>query len=286
MRTDNIEHKTLFSIPEPSFSNVVALRKPLPPQRKITGHKQTDAYLWVLEVIQLNEPAHLQAAEDALAKLTISPKEAQQRYSDHLMKSGAHPFQIVFGTMSMDNPAKAIKAAKSAIEEASRVRSLFGSYEQALENTEAENLMLVGKIAAAYEGLWGWNEEEKEQGWMDGGRSMEIDKLRKEMSKGFADQLPQPHTLSDVVREYEYWSWLCSLRDRAAKELGDTYGDYERRYIYDREDYLENLLTIIRPVTRQEAIEVCRWVLANERFEIGGGDTDKIMLNLVGECEV
>jgi hypothetical protein len=38
------------------------LIKPLPLQKVITGHKQTDAYLWVLEVIQLNEPAHLAAA--------------------------------------------------------------------------------------------------------------------------------------------------------------------------------------------------------------------------------
>ncbi len=284
MRTVNPEHKALFTIPEPSYGTAVATTKPLPPQRVITGHKQTDAYLWVLEVIQLNEPAHLQAAEEALNKLKITPKEAQQRYSDYLMKSGAHPFQIALGTMSMDNPSGAIKAAKSAIEEAGRVRALFGSYEQALENTEAENLMLVGELAEIYEGGWGWSEEEHEQGWMGGGRSVELGKLRREKSKGFADQLPQPHTLSDVVREYEYWCWLYSLRNRAVKELGYEYGDYDRNYIYDRESYLEKLLTTIRPVTRQEAVDVCQWVLGNDRFEMGGGDVDKIMLNLVGEC--
>ncbi len=116
MRTDNPEHKALFTIPEPSYGTAVATTKPLPPQRVITGHKQTDAYLWVLEVIRTNEPAHLPAAEEALAKLKITPKQAQERYSQYLMKSGVAPFQIAFGTISMDNPAGAIKAAKSAIE--------------------------------------------------------------------------------------------------------------------------------------------------------------------------
>ena len=59
---DNPAHRALFTIPEPFFSSVPALIKPLPLQKVITGHKQTDAYLWVLEVIQLNEPAHLAAA--------------------------------------------------------------------------------------------------------------------------------------------------------------------------------------------------------------------------------
>ena len=71
---DNPAHKVLFTIPEARFSNVPALTKALPPQKVITGHKQTDAYLWVLEVIKLNEPAHLDAAEVALEKLPLAQK--------------------------------------------------------------------------------------------------------------------------------------------------------------------------------------------------------------------
>lgn len=74
MRTDNNEHKALFSIPTAAHSSATANIKPLPEQRRITGHKQTDAYLWVLEVIRLNEPAHLDAAAAALEKIKISPK--------------------------------------------------------------------------------------------------------------------------------------------------------------------------------------------------------------------
>ena len=53
MRTDNNEHKALFTIPTAAYSSTLANIKPLPEQRRITGHKQTDAYLWVLEVIRL-----------------------------------------------------------------------------------------------------------------------------------------------------------------------------------------------------------------------------------------
>ncbi|GGD25773.1 hypothetical protein GCM10011513_24090 [Franconibacter daqui] len=67
MRTDNTEHKALFTIPTAAHITAPANIKPLPEQRKITGHKQTDAYLWVLEVIRLNEPAHLDAVEEALS---------------------------------------------------------------------------------------------------------------------------------------------------------------------------------------------------------------------------
>lgn len=74
MRTDNNEHKALFTIPTAAYSSALANIKPLPEQRRITGHKQTDAYLWVLEVIRLNEPAHLDAAEAALVKIKISQK--------------------------------------------------------------------------------------------------------------------------------------------------------------------------------------------------------------------
>ncbi|MFV8927723.1 helix-turn-helix domain-containing protein [Serratia fonticola] len=283
-RTDNLTHKALFTIPAPSYGTALATTKPLPPQRVITGHKQTDAYLWVLEVIRLNEPAHLQAAEDALKKLKITPKQAQERYSDYLMKSGADPFQIAFGTMSMDNPQGCIDGARRNIDKASQVRATFGSYEAALENTQAEALMLADGLGDIYESGYFWNEKELAENCMYGDRINETSKQRKEISKGFVDQLPQPATLSDVVREFQYWDWLYTMRDSAEKELGYEYANGERTCINDREEYLETLLSKIKPSTRQEAIEVCKWILDEDRFMDRGDLTDSIFLNLVGEC--
>ncbi|MDC9591954.1 helix-turn-helix domain-containing protein, partial [Xenorhabdus sp. XENO-10] len=51
MTMDNTAHKALFTLPEPRYSTALATVKPLPVQRKITGNKQVDAYLWVLAVI-------------------------------------------------------------------------------------------------------------------------------------------------------------------------------------------------------------------------------------------
>ncbi|OCJ20001.1 hypothetical protein [Serratia sp. 14-2641] len=283
-RTDNLTHKALFTIPAPSYGTELATTKPLPPQRVITGHKQTDAYLWVLEVIQLNEPAHLQAAEDALKKLKITPKQAQERYSDYLMKSGVAPFQIAFGTMSMDNPQGYINGARSNIDKASQVRAAFGSYDAALDNTPPENLMLSGELADVYSCYWGWTKEEIAEERVQGARCGEIDEQRKAISQGFVMQIPQPTTLSDVVREFQYWDWLYSMRNSAEKELGYEYANGERSHINDREEYLETLLSKIKPATRQEAIEVCKWMLDEDRFMDLGEVTEGIILNLVGEC--
>ncbi|WP_410741784.1 helix-turn-helix domain-containing protein [Citrobacter freundii] len=285
MRTDNNEHKALFTIPTAAHSSALANIKPLPEQRRITGHKQTDAYLWVLEVIRLNEPAHLDAAEAALEKIKISPKEAEERYSRYLLANGGDPFQVAFGTIGMDNPVRAIQNARENIKKAADVRATFGSYEAAMEDVEAERIIKSSaKFIDDYD--WGWTPEELEAGHIGGGRMFEIDDQRRDYVDGYRDVLPEPHTLSDVVREFVYWDWLYSVRNAAGKELGYEFGYSEHHNsVYDREHYLEKLMTTIKPVTRTEAMDVCRWVLENERLNDLGEVTNAIIINLVGECE-
>ncbi|EOZ9309408.1 TPA: helix-turn-helix domain-containing protein [Citrobacter freundii] len=285
MRTDNNEHKALFTIPTAAHSSALANIKPLPEQRRITGHKQTDAYLWVLEVIRLNEPAHLDAAEAALEKIKISPKEAEQRYSRYLLENGGDPFLVAFGTIGMDNPVRAIENARKNIKKAADVRATFGSYEAAMEDVEAERIIKSSaKFIDDYD--WGWTPEELEAGHIGGGRMFEIDDQRRDYVDGYRDVLPEPHTLSDVVREFVYWDWLYSVRNAAGKELGYEFGYSEHHNsVYDREHYLEKLMTTIKPVTRTEAMDVCRWVLENERLNDLGEVTNAIIINLVGECE-
>ncbi|KLV69699.1 hypothetical protein [Citrobacter sp. MGH110] len=285
MRTDNNEHKALFTIPTAAHSSALANIKPLPEQRRITGHKQTDAYLWVLEVIRLNEPAHLDAAEAALEKIKISPKEAEQRYSRYLLANGGDPFQVAFGTIGMDNPARAIENARKNIKKAADVRATFGSYEAAMEDVEAERIIKSSaKFIDDYD--WGWTPEELEAGHIGGGRMFEIDDQRRDYVDGYRDVLPEPHTLSDVVREFVYWDWLYSVRNAAGKELGYEFGYSEHHNsVYDREHYLEKLLATIKPVTRAEAIEVCRWFLESEKVQYMENHGAAVILNLVGECE-
>ncbi|EAQ6245546.1 helix-turn-helix domain-containing protein [Salmonella enterica] len=285
MRTDNNEHKTLFSIPTAAHSSALANIKPLPEQRRITGHKQTDAYLWVLDVIRLNEPAHLDAAEAAQEKIKISPKEAEERYSRYLLANDCDPFQIAFGTIGMNNPANAIKSARENIKKAAEVRATFGSYESAMEDVEAERIIKSSaKFIDDYD--WGWTPEELEAGHIGGGRMFEIDEQRRVMVDGYRDVLPEPHTLSDVVREFIYWDWLYQVRHTAGRELGHGYGYSEHhKSVCDRERYLEKLLTTIKPLSRAEAVEVCRWFLASGKDEYMEDKGAAVILNLVGECE-
>lgn len=285
MRTDNIEHKELFTIPTATHCAAPANIKPLPAQREITGHKQTDAYLWVMEVIRMNEPAHLDAAAAALEKITITPKEAQKRYSRYLLANGGNPFTTAFSTFGMENPANALKAARENIKKAAEVRAIFGSYDAALEDVEAERLIKSSpKFIDDYD--WGWTAEEREAELIVGSRMFEIDDQRRVFVDGYRDVLPEPNTLSDVVRELVYWEWLYKMRHTAGSELGHEYGYLEHhKSVYDREHYLERLLTTIKPVTRTEALEVCRWFLDSEKSEHMDNNGAAVILNLVGECE-
>lgn len=282
---DNPEHKRLFTIPERQYSTAVSVPKPLPPQRVITGHKQTDAYLWILEVIKLNEPAHLPAAEEALTRLTITPKEAQEKYTEYLISHGVNSFQLVFSTMTLDNPQHFIDQAKAQFIQAAEVRAVFGSYEAAYyEFTEPEK-RLEDTLGYLYDNCFGWTKAEKKRGSIQGKRVNEVDELRqKEAFKVMKDILPEPYTLSDVVREFQYWDWRYRMRSAAGKEIApNAFGDGEGP-IYARESWLEKKLEIIHPRTRQEAINVLKWYIDFPRFEDGNGDN--VYLNLIGQHQV
>ncbi|VUC87592.1 Fels-1 prophage [Salmonella sp. NCTC 11881] len=218
-------------------------------------------------------------------KLKISPKEAGERYSRYLLANGCDPFQIAFGTIGMNNPANAIKSARENIKKASEVRATFGSYESAMEDVEAERVIKSSaKFIDDYD--WGWTTEELEAGHIDGGRMFEIDEQRRVMVDGYRDVLPEPHTLSDVVREFIYWDWLYQVRHTAGRELGHGYGYSEHhKSVCDRERYLEKLLATIKPLSRAEAVEVCRWFLASGKDEYMEDKGAAVILNLVGECE-
>lgn len=277
---DNPAHVVLFTIPTPVHSCELATVKPLPLQEVVTGHKQTDAYLWVLEVIKLNEPAHLAAAEEALQKLTIKPKDAEKRYRDWMMMNGANVLSMAFGTMFMSDPQHFIRCAKADIASARQVRAHFGSYDAAMEPVAAE--LLIDQSGLLVGDDFGMTEEEASSSSISGAdRYFEVEDARKAAHDGFCDVLPDPHTLSDVVREFEYWNWLYHMRHTASKELGWVYGAEHRQEVYDREDWLDGRLATLRPLHQREAVDVLKWLLQSERHD-GRDELDEILINLVG----
>lgn len=262
---DNPEHRVLFTIPEKKYSTAVAVPKPLPPQRTITGDKQTDAYLWVLEVIKTGEPAHIAAAEDALKKLTITPKQAQENYTRHLQAQGAG-WTSVFSTMWMDNPQHYIDQAKAQYEKAGAVRGVFGSLEAVFKPVEAERR--IEEVYGVYQDIY-------------------CDYMAEGPGEfAFTDVLPEPYTLSDVVREIQYWDWLSSMRNGAFRELYPNKYPNENGHLWDREQYLDHLLETIRPLTRIEALDVLKWYLKYPRYQDMNADSDGVYLNLIGMHEV
>jgi len=262
---DNPEHRVLFTIPEKKYSTAVAVPKLLPPQRTITGDKQTDAYLWVLEVIKTGEPAHIAAAEDALKKLTITPKQAQENYTRHLQGQGAG-WTSVFSTMWMDNPQHYIDQAKAQYEKAGAVRGVFGSLEAVFKPVEAERL--IEEVYGVYQEIY-------------------CDYMAEGPGEfAFTDVLPEPYTLSDVVREIQYWDWLSSMRNGAFRELYPNEYPNENGHLWDREQYLDHLLETIRPLTRIEALDVLKWYLTYPRYQDMNADSDGVYLNLIGMHEV
>jgi len=259
---DNPEHRVLFTIPEIKYSTALAVPKPLPPQRVVTGHKQTDAYLWVLEVIKTGEPAHIAAAEDALKKLTITPKQAQERYTRHLQKQGAG-WTAVFSTMWLDNPQHHISNARQQYTEAGNVRGIFGRLEAVFEPVEAERR--IEEVYGPYQDIYCDYMSDKSEKFT------------------FTDVLPEPHTLSDVIREIQYWDWLYLMRSAAYKELYPDSYPHEDTHLWDRCNYLDGLLETIRPVTRSEALDVLKWYLDWPRYQDMNADSDGVYLNLIGD---
>ncbi|CUR85150.1 hypothetical protein JQ098_004142 [Salmonella enterica subsp. enterica serovar Typhimurium] len=258
---DNPEHRALFTIPEPKYSTELATIKPLPPQQVITGHKQTDAYLWVLEVIKTGEPAHIAAAETALSRLMITPKEAQERYTRYLQQNGAG-WTSVFSTMWLDNPQHFISKARLQWEKAARVRGAFGSHEAVFEPVPAE--CLIESRYGSYREIY--------CDYMQEGDGEFI----------YTDVLPAPYTLSDVVREYQYWDWLSQMRVAAHRELYPEDNPWENSHLWHRENWLEKQLENIRPVSRGEALDVLKWYLESENFADMGRRQDGVYLNLIG----
>ena len=111
-------------------------------------------------------------------------------------------------------------------------------------------------------------------------RYLELEDMRKNAHHGFTDVLPSPHTLSDVVREFEYWKWLYWVRVAAGRELGHQHSEGLNQEVYDREDWLDTQLATIRPIHQQEAIDILKWLLKSDRHE-GRDEIDVILMNLI-----
>jgi hypothetical protein len=167
--------------------------------------------------------------------------------------------------MWMDNPQHYIDQAKAQYAKAGSVRGVFGSLEAVFQPVEAERR--IEEAHGTYQDIY-------------------CDYMAKGPGEFvFTDVLPEPYTLSDVVREIQYWDWLSSMRNGAFRELHPEEYPNENMHLWDREQYLDHLLETIRPITRAEALDVLKWYLDFPRYQDMNADSDGVYLNLIGMHE-
>lgn len=132
--SDNQTHRKLFTLPaaRPSSQTLPAVPE-LPPQTRVTGNKEIDAVLWLRSVINTGNPALIEKAMLAKAKIKTPLEAIEKRYLKHLVSK--HPDNPVaalsaFGFADLDGLAeKAIKRERLKSEAAARFDDLFAETE-------------------------------------------------------------------------------------------------------------------------------------------------------------
>jgi hypothetical protein len=84
-----------------------------------------------------------------------------------------------------------------------------------------------------------------------------------------------PNTLSDCLHELDYWRALYRLRHAVDRECGDGHPE-----VHARERFVFGLLARRRPRSKDEAVAVFRYLVANERMD--DTETEAILLNVIG----
>lgn len=255
---DNEAHRALFSLPPIRHSSQTMPAIPeLPPQQRVTGDKEVDAVLWLRDVIGTGQATLIEKAMLGAKKIKTPLKEVEKRYQVWLMKE--NPGSL-FAALSSFDFANLEGLARKSIEKAAgrhEARSRFG--DELFADTPAESFCIT-----ALHGI-----EPGSMGFID-------DDVAEERFDAHPELLP--HTLNDCLRELAYWRELYWLRNSV-----DSHGSDGPNEAYARSSFTFRLLGRIRPRSKDEALTVLRWMLADKQNNMDRGkDTDAILFNLVG----
>lgn len=253
---DNEAHRALFCLPPIHHSSQTLPAVPeLPPQQRVTGDKEVDAVLWLRQVIGTGQAALIDKAMEAAKKLKTPLDKLEKRYRDWLT---ANQPGNLFAALSSFDFANLEGLAKSSIKKAARQNEARSRFENDLfADTPAESFCI-----AAMHGLTPDN-----FGWF----------TDTDADERFAKHVELlPHTLSDCLRELEYWRDLYHLRNSV-----DTYCSDGPDEAYARRRFVFRCLGRIRPRDKTEALAVLRY-LTSECDSLDDDGTDAILLNLIG----
>lgn len=258
MRSDNLVHRALFSLPPIATSGSVDLVVPaMPAQTVVTGDAEVDAVLWLREVIRTGQADLIAKARRAAAKIKTPLKDIEKRYTAYLARAHPGNFAAVlssFGFADLDS-----LAAGSIIRAQRRheARARFG--DTIFNDTPAEQFC-SDALKRVRKGARGWGLD-----------AAQVDKR----FDARPDQ--RPVTLTDCIAELSYWRELYWLR-HAAGDCGDT-----SEQVTAREDYVFRMMSRIPPRDVDEAAMVFRYLTSNDGMD--RGHTGAIILNLIGAPE-
>lgn len=253
----NAEHQRLFTIPKPLFSNESSLKVPtLPEQQTITGDVEVDACLWLANVCKTARDFHvLDLVLEAAQRITTPSEEIERRYVSWLRgQPNIHPLQMAFASIGMGNIQEKVEAARERIAKYNEAAVIFGSYQQALMPTPAEQM--VERTAGALPDVHAWN------------------CTQAEYAKLFTDSV-NPSTLTEVAAELRYWNWLYQARWRMQQtEAPDEYLPDDPPIIEARRQWVEGLLCELPPQDHQEVLDIIKAV-RSELVDTGSIDDSK-----------
>lgn len=243
LRRSNPEHQRLFTIPDPLCSNKTSLKEViLPEQQSVTGDREVDACLWLANVCKTARDPHvLDLVLEAAQHITTPSEELEQRYVDWLkLQPNIHPLQMAFASMGMGNIEEKVEAARKRIAQYQEGAAIFGSYQQALLPTPAEQMV------------------EHTAGELPEGDSWRL--TQAQCATLFVRSV-NPVALTEVAAELRYWNWLYQTRWRMQQtEAPDEYMPDDPPVIEARRQWVEGLLCELQPQNPQEVLDIIQAV--------------------------
>ena len=253
---DNLAHREMFTLPPMRHSaETLPMVPELPLQEKVTGDREVDAMLWLRAVIGTGNPALIDLALESANKIKTPAKELEDRYVKHLLAS--HPGDWVAALRAFDFAnltSLAVQSRKNLalkLEGAARFGGLL------MEDTIAEVFCKDALSNLKQTERWPY---------YDGADAAACFELQSTLL---------PRTLSDCLRELEYWDLLGEFRSAIDSGLGDHSPE-----VAVREAFVFDLMAEIRPLNRGEAKATLRYLIDNDRRNWSGYDA--IIENLVG----
>lgn len=255
----NTVHGALFALPpliESRTTDIAVFQAPL--MRVVTGDEETDALLWLRELVRTGRPELIAKALEALRRLSTPLAKLEKKYIQHLISRNPGNVFATFDSMGLDDlAAEAQKATKNA-SLAAEARARFG--DQLFEMTPAEAYcqeVLKGLIPT--------------EGATYGGDDLDKDEAAKHFA---ADPSALPASLSDCLRELKFWERLYTLRCAVDRGCGDDLAE-----VYARKDFVFGLLATIPPTSEDEAMSVFEFLGSSDQMD--RDETPAILRNLI-----